>query len=192
MKFKAFTLAELLIALAILGVIATFTIPKILQANQIAQKNAITKEAIATVSNAYLVYKSQNSVTNSTGPTDLMQYINYVKADTVSVIDHHPTATSVNCSSGTYTCFQLHNGGVLAYTNGNCFGGTDTTNMIYFIIDPDGEYSGSTAGSGKALNFSLYVNGGIRTRAYVLPSSTSCNTTINPNPALDPTWLNWN
>lgn len=42
-----FTLAELLIALAILGVIATFTIPKILQAQQNQEKHAIYKETIA-------------------------------------------------------------------------------------------------------------------------------------------------
>lgn len=34
---KGFTLAELLIALAILGVIATFTIPKVLQSSRTAQ-----------------------------------------------------------------------------------------------------------------------------------------------------------
>lgn len=44
---KAFTLAELLIALAILGVIATFTIPKVLTANQNGTFKAIGKETAA-------------------------------------------------------------------------------------------------------------------------------------------------
>ncbi len=41
--FKGFTLAELLMALAILGVIATFTIPKILGAQQSSSSNAKAK-----------------------------------------------------------------------------------------------------------------------------------------------------
>ena len=47
---KGFTLAELLIALTILGVIATFTIPKILHSQDNAQRAAVFKETIAAYS----------------------------------------------------------------------------------------------------------------------------------------------
>lgn len=49
---KGFTLAELLICLAILGVIAIFTIPKVLTSVQNNQKATIFKEIIATFSQA--------------------------------------------------------------------------------------------------------------------------------------------
>ena len=52
-----FTLAELLISLAILGVIATFTIPKILTSQQNSQKAAVTKEVIAMISGAFTAYQ---------------------------------------------------------------------------------------------------------------------------------------
>lgn len=52
----AFTLAELLIALAILGVIATFTIPKILATQQTQQYNAIAKDDIHMIVGAYQQY----------------------------------------------------------------------------------------------------------------------------------------
>lgn len=42
--FSGFTLADLVIALAILGLIATFTIPKIMVVQQAQQKKAIFKE----------------------------------------------------------------------------------------------------------------------------------------------------
>ncbi|MCE3236435.1 MAG: hypothetical protein K0Q50_2626 [Vampirovibrio sp.] len=44
-----FTLAELLVSLAILGVIATFTIPKVLYTSQNAQKQAVLKETISSL-----------------------------------------------------------------------------------------------------------------------------------------------
>lgn len=47
---QAFTLSELLIALAILGLIATFTIPKVLQNVESNQKKAVFKETFAALS----------------------------------------------------------------------------------------------------------------------------------------------
>jgi prepilin-type N-terminal cleavage/methylation domain-containing protein len=44
-----FTLTELLISLAILGEIATFTIPKILTSQQSAKRAAVLKESISTI-----------------------------------------------------------------------------------------------------------------------------------------------
>lgn len=52
--YKAFTLAELLIALAILGVIATFAIPKILQGQQDAQRKAVFRETIASLYSVFV------------------------------------------------------------------------------------------------------------------------------------------
>lgn len=46
---SGFTLAELLISLAILGVIATFAIPKVLNSQQDEKKASVLKECIATV-----------------------------------------------------------------------------------------------------------------------------------------------
>lgn len=79
---KGFTLAELLISLAILGVIATFVIPKILIAQTNSKYNAIAKESAAMVSGAYQQYQSQNSVTSGVGIEDMTQFMNYIATDT--------------------------------------------------------------------------------------------------------------
>lgn len=52
LRLTGFTLAELLIALLILGEIATFTIPKILASQQNGQRKAVFKETLATISEA--------------------------------------------------------------------------------------------------------------------------------------------
>ena len=60
----AFTLAELLIALAILGVIATFTIPKILSGSTDAKWNASAKGAMTMVEGAYADYQIEKENNN--------------------------------------------------------------------------------------------------------------------------------
>ncbi len=55
-----FTLAELLIALAILGVIVTFTIPKILNSQTNNQKKAVFKETIAALNQLMYLATLQN------------------------------------------------------------------------------------------------------------------------------------
>lgn len=179
-KPTGFTLAELLIALAILGVIATFTIPKILQNQQDTKYNSIAKEAAGMVSGSYDAYRNQYAVTAATKPADLTPYMNYIKFDTVSVIDDYPTQTTFQCSTTT-PCIQLHNGGMMTFWNTG-FGGTAPTDFIEIGVDPDGQVTngGSPSGPGKMLWFQLYYSGRLTTYGVRLA-----------NPALDPSWFNW-
>lgn len=156
---KGFTLAELLIALAILGVIATFTIPKVLNAGQSGQNTAIAKEAASMISGAFSAYQLNNSVASTTKPSDLTQYMNYVSVDTATnfaaAANQQGTALAA-CTAG-LQCLKLHNGGVIQYSTGNSFGGTATTNAIYFSVDPDG------TGTQGSINFIQYYNGRLTT-----------------------------
>lgn len=63
---KAFTLAELLIALVILAEIATFSIPKILVSVENQQKKAAFKETIAALSEAVYMGTIDGSLTKDT------------------------------------------------------------------------------------------------------------------------------
>jgi prepilin-type N-terminal cleavage/methylation domain-containing protein len=183
---KGFTLAELLIALAILGVIATFTIPKILNASGNGQNTAIAKEAASMVSGAYSTYTLNNTLTTGTTGGALTQYMNYVAVDTTTTYSAGASGdTAMAAWSATLICLKLHNGGVLQYDTAQTFGGSTTTNAIVFNLDPDG--SGTR---GKISLIQLY-NGRLSSGGQ---SGTTASTggTITTQ-GTDPTYLqNWN
>jgi prepilin-type N-terminal cleavage/methylation domain-containing protein len=192
-----FTLAELLIALAILGVIATFTIPKVLNTQQDSKYKAIAKEAASTISGAYQRYKNQSTVTASTKADDLTQFMNYLAVDSSSSFDESHGGTTATCGTawmgGTTTCLRLHNGAILEYNSAIAFGGTATTNNIWFYVDPDGKVTdGTTNGPGKSVIFHLYTSGRITTEGQIEPNSTSTLDVDNPCASCDPPWFSWN
>lgn len=182
-----FTLAELLIALVILGVIATFTIPKILQAQQNQKYNAIAKETIAVVQAAYNNYKLTNTVDANTRPIDyLPNAINYVAIDTTSVIDAPPNAASatITCSAGANQCYRLHSGAILR-PSGCRFGGTTNLSYNSINIDPDGVLTGNQ----DSVEFVIYFNGKMTSNSFVDSAATSsCG---GADLSTDPVWFSW-
>lgn len=189
--FAGFTLAELLIALAILGIIATFTIPKVLQTNQDNKYKATAKEAAALIGQAYQVYLQDNGYSTEMVGTDLTPYINYVRGHS-GLIDDTQTDASNTCNSVPYECFQLHNGGVLILHNAYSFDGTTSLNAIPIKFDPDGVYGGTTDGPGKAVGFFLYYNGRISDRGSIPAGTLNSGTSYGPAPAKNPPWFSWN
>lgn len=188
-----FTLAELLIALAILGIIAAFTIPKILSAQQDQRNIAITKEAVAMVTAAYQKYKLEHGASATTGISDLTPYMNYASFESSTTMDDKQTLGMQTCNGTTTLCLRLHNGALLRYalSSSYYFGGTSSMDATWFDIDPDGNYSGTTD-TGKAIEFWLYYDGRVSSYGNIFPSTChkgSC--TKNPIPAYDPPWFNW-
>lgn len=193
LKFRrGFTLAELLISLLILAEIATFTIPKILSVQQNGQNKAIVKEAAATIAGAYQQLQLQGVVSASTRISDLTPYMNYVALDSSATIDNTQGLGSSTCSGG-YRCLRMHNGSMIFYRHASgSFNGTNTNNAIWFIVDPDGIYSGTTNGPGKGVQFFLYTNGRIVDSGNILPNT--CNSEICPfttQQGAVPPWFSW-
>ena len=192
-----FTLAELLIALAILGVIATFTIPKILDSGSSAGYNAKAKEAVSTVSQAYQLYKMNNTPNADTSCGDLTPYMNYVTVITNGIIDtSHSNLGTDPCSElNNHPCLLLHNGAMLRYkaTGSGGFGGTGLTNAFWFAIDPDGKVTSTTTTNGpaKTLPFWLYYNGRVKDVGNIDPNTVTEAGNYNPNPAGVPDWFSW-
>ncbi len=191
-----FTLAELLTSLAILGVIAIFSIPKIISAQQNTQSNALAHEAAATIAGAYQLYIQNNTLTGSTTAQSLTQYMNYAKVVSSGGVDDIP-GRDIGYDCGSLTCLKLHNGGILFTDLGTTFNGIATTNAIYFFFDPDGTRgtSGTADSPGKSVSFWLYYNGRITSSANVLPNTSYANNggsnTTNPGSNADPSWFSW-
>jgi prepilin-type N-terminal cleavage/methylation domain-containing protein len=183
-RHRGFTLAELLISLAILGVIATFTIPKILSAQQSSQYNATAHEVAGMISGAFQQYQFNNSSVPSTfSVIDLTQYINYVSVDTTSTIVAQGV---VDCTNAGWLCLKLHSGGTLYAWKADQFGGTSSLNAIPIGYDPGppGTMTGPTR-----LPFYLYYNGSIRTKSTVLAGTTYSGGAITSS--ADPSWFQW-
>lgn len=185
---QAFTLAELLIALAILGVIATFTIPKVLQTQQDSRWNAMAKEAAGTISSAYAAYVHDNGSSTLMTPADLKPYLNYVKVDTTTSIDDRQGGNTFACGT---SCLRLHNGAVLMFGTGASFGGTNSTNAVYFYFDPDGTTDGTTNGPGKSVIYFLYYNGKLMSYQNIPDGTATSGSTYNHCPGCDPPWFSW-
>ena len=145
-KTRGFTLAELLIALAILGVVATFTIPKVLQSYGSSQHVSVSKELVGMVSGALESYKASNTITATTKMRDLTPYFNYIQLDTAASVDGVPLASGTISCAAPVDCFRFANGAVLAYDSTqqmDTFGGTDlSTYFLFYAIDPDGTENG--------------------------------------------------
>lgn len=182
------TLTELLIALALLGVIATFTIPKILSSQQTSQNNAMAKEVIAMVKDAYMLYQLENSTNATVSPSELTPYMNYVGFDTVGGVDA-PTGSPSTCGPhGVDPCLVLHNGGYIHYWIDREFGGTEATNAFSVFFDPDGRVSGP---EGDTLSIFLYYDGRVRTYGTIDNNTCDVWGCINPVPSYDPPWFSW-
>jgi prepilin-type N-terminal cleavage/methylation domain-containing protein len=190
---KGFTLAELLIALGVLGIIATFAIPKILNAQQAEKSNAVAKETIGAIATAYQNYKLAHPSANPTSTTaiDIAQYLNYLFVDTTSDLDATEQNTDYPCVSAE-PCYRLHNGSVLLATYSN-FCDTSSHTFLSFLLDPDGVYSGDITGPSKSIRINLYYNGRIIDSAAQDPADTICDggTTSQKGWGADPdsTWF---
>lgn len=182
LKMRGFTLAELLIALAILGVIAAFAIPKVLQAQQDEKYNSMSKEMAGMISEAYKVYLMQSGPSVQMRTADLTQYLNYASVDTATQL----LGGAVTCSASP-VCLRMHNGGIFYYYQWDQFCGSSSTNAVAFIFVP-------SVTSSQGVRFWLHYDGKLRTSASIEPNTTygaggACTTTINPTS--DPPWFSW-
>jgi prepilin-type N-terminal cleavage/methylation domain-containing protein len=194
---KAFTLAELLIALAMIGLFATYTIPKVLGVQGNSKQNTQTLEVASMITAAYQKHQQAGLVTVNTVPGDLIQYLNY--AGTVpngTQIDLDPlngNGPSWSCSA-LQVCIKLHSGGILLFQNSTPMTRLIPNEFVSIFYDPDGVASGISADSpSSSVWFLLYYSGRITSGRFI--KATDCIGPYCPiggwGPS-DPSWFHWN
>lgn len=189
-RVAGFSITELLITLAILGVLATFAVPTLFQtpsSSATSKYNAMANDMAFMIATAYERYKaSVGTVASDTTPGAITAYMNYVSVDTTNQIDGTGTSESNRQCSSSNPCLVLHNGGKLfvGNTNDGNFSGNNTTNAVAFQFDPDGG-----VGGGRSIKFMLYYDGYIKTRGAIRTGTRTSNGTYSASATADPEWF---
>ena len=184
-----FTLAELLISLAILGVMAAIAIPALLTAQTNGQYNSVVKEAASSVAGIFSQQQALGQITTNTNANALISQMNYIKVDSGSVatIDDVQGGGTMPCIPAN-PCYYFPSGAAIrpGYAS---FSGANTTNAIMFFVDPDGIANGTT--KAKSVKFFILYNG-LLTTVGTAPAGTYYNSiTITAAPAADSPWFSW-
>jgi type II secretory pathway pseudopilin PulG len=170
----------MLIALVILGLIATLVINKVVVVLDNAQRRAIADEAIAALSEAWQETILAGKVTSGMSPTHgavmgKLNAVKYLPQLQGHVIDDAytnavPTGRTLTCSSGSSalnTCYQLSNGAVILAYN-RVIQGTAPYFFFKYILDPDGKATGDE----DSLMIAIYADGKVRTSGYLVSGSS--------------------
>jgi hypothetical protein len=150
----------LLISLAILGEIATFTIPKILSSQQNAQKQLVFKDTIAMLNGVVYQGMLTGELTDSTYFTYLQTHMNYVKyCSNASTGGCWPGSSNISWNSSSAKGYLLHNGamitdvetstdgdGVIIDYNGTAGPNLDGQDQMAVLLCWNGTYQTAKAG----------------------------------------------
>lgn len=157
MKHKGFTLAEVLITLGIIGVVAAMTLPSLLQNNRNKELQTGLKKAYSVLGQALDMYQAENGVriTPSTNPgwslkTTLMKYLKTIKdcgygaTDDSSCIpnygtDNEKSSTNYTTYTGKTLSLQLFDDGQFILADGSLvLLESVSADRLYISIDVNG------------------------------------------------------
>jgi prepilin-type N-terminal cleavage/methylation domain-containing protein len=174
---KGFTLSELLVSLAVLGLIAAFAVPKVLTSVGDSSFLANTKECLSVISAAYDSVKADNVssfdptlITLSTAaataatPYSMINKINYAAAGnyTMGAAAAVDTFAANAAPTATTAAIRLGTGAIISFNSTDTFAtvALPAVSRMKFVIDPDG------VGVGKPFVAILGADG----RLFVPPS----------------------
>lgn len=179
-RLHAFTLAELMIVVLILGQIATFTIPKLITSQQNSKKKAVFRETYSTLSEMLNVGRMTGEIVWD-GPewnTLAFKRLNHVKAcPTNSESEGCWAPASATCNSSyDEPGMRLHNGATVVGFDTDASSVGDYSDS--FGIDWNGLEGPNIEGDDQ-LCLSAYLNvGGSRAPGTIRSSSSTASTDL--------------
>lgn len=190
-----FSIAEVLIAISMVGVLAAMLVPGITNNTNQEKLLGITQEAIYEVSRGYAQWQKVNgpptASTTLTGIIGNMNVVRVINDGSFNIQVPNTTAPAVQAvfnssCNATTPCALLHNGAFIQYDADQSFSGfprpTDAPgfniNALHFFVDPDGP------GSQKATGFYMFYSGRITTPFYTVdtvadPLNPGCSASAN-------------
>ncbi|HEY9745108.1 MAG TPA: type II secretion system protein [Oculatellaceae cyanobacterium] len=119
-KAAAFTLAELLIALSILGVIATFTVPKVLVSQQENKRKTVLLETISAINEVGYIGYLKGEIVSGRNGSYMLEHLNAIKICDDALADgcFDQPATEADWERNEAGVI-LHNGATIAGFNDN-------------------------------------------------------------------------
>ncbi len=196
---QGFSLAEMLVSLALMGALASMLLPMLTHNVGKDKLMYMGKDGAAELVQAYATYLKTNVPTANTSAQDIINNLNYMRiinngSQTLQVEKVNNTPAYGSCTSGgnpctVFTavcraetpCALLHSGALIQYDANATFGGNPpryNTNALRFILDPDAD------GPQTSVSFVLFYSGRLSTRPYaqaaVLTNDDLANTTVDP------------
>jgi prepilin-type N-terminal cleavage/methylation domain-containing protein len=196
----AFTLAELIIALIIVGIIATLTVAGVNKSPSNKKALAATQAAAMEVQSAYTRYLLDYELMPEATFATFLPYLASRTQPYTGTLNSDANGGSLTCGSGDFACAKLSNGAVIAYKTNLQFAQASASSTvdrcIPVIIDPDGKFVDSYK------SFAVYLvmeYGGRLETTYEMPVAT-CNSynittaadvPINGDSIPLPDWWSW-
>lgn len=196
LRNRAFTLAELLVVLAVIGFVTMLTTPKISAAYEKQKRTAIVKETTMAIAKAYGVLAVKEGVSASTRFADISRYLATASPKTSGQINSYPGRSDITCGSGGNECYQLSSGAVVSVESAHTFSEELPNASLRLIIDTDGERQ-TTSGSflddyaGAAAGFYLSYDGRLNTVEKPIPSNRMNGSAAGACSNCTPKWLKW-
>jgi len=196
---QAFSLAELLVVLAVIGFVAMLVTPKVTVAFDRHTRTAIVKDLTMSVAQAYGVLSVKEGMTAATTFGDIARYMNIANMKTTGSIDSYPGGPAVSCS-GSYSCYQMASGSIIAVDNAHTFSEEIPNASLRFIIDTDGDMQAGTTMtnggtiedvSGAGAGFFLSYDGRITPVFRPVPNNRMNGVTVAACSDCTPRWLRW-